>query len=537
MYDQDNQNGAFNGAAPAGGAANAGPENSGSAYTAGSDSTYNTNAGSGPASGSAADATANGTDNSEYRFTRDTIPHPSYMDANYVPHEDTQSGPRSYYTPPVTPPPKTPKAKKEKKPRKPVNPMVKWIAACLVCALLGGIGGGAFVASRVSSGSSSGAAQTTQGSALTKSSESASSSSSATTVSSGQTLTGSQIYSLGCKQAVGITTEITSTNYFGMKSTSAVSGSGFIVTSDGYIVTNYHVISDAYTGGYKVSVMTYDGKKYDAEIKGVEESNDIAVLKINATGLSAATLGNSDNLQVGETIYAIGNPLGELSYTMTDGMVSALDRDITTQDSTTGETTTNNMFQISAAVNEGNSGGPVYNTKGEVVGIVTAKYSSSGVEGLGFAIPINDVSDIVDQIIKQGYVSGKSSLGIRVQTVDSAVAQYYNMVEGAYVASVTSGSCSDKAGIKVGDIITAVNDKKVTSSSELATAKKNYKAGETITLKVYRQGGYIDVKVTLDEESSTSTASSGSQSSDSQSSGSQSSGSSTQQMPTVPKTA
>lgn len=526
MYDQDHQDGTFGGAASEGGAESTGPEESSESTSA-----YNTEK-------DTAGTAGEGADTSEYRYTRENIPHHAYMDANYVPHsEESQNGPRSYYTPPVTPPPKAEKQKKKKKAKKPVNPMVKFIAACLVCALLGGIGGGAIVASQTTNGSTS---ASNSESALTKSSASSSNDKAAKSVSSGETLTGNQIYSLGCAQAVGITTEITSTNYFGMKSTSAVSGSGFIVTSDGYIVTNYHVIADAYTGGYKVSVITYDGTKYDAEIKGVEESNDIAVLKINATGLSAATIGNSDDLQVGETIYAIGNPLGELSFTMTSGMVSALDRDITTQDSSTGETTTNNMFQISAAVNEGNSGGPVYNTKGEVVGIVTAKYSDTGVEGLGFAIPINDVSDIADQLIKQGYVSGKSSLGIKVTTVDSAVAQYYNMVEGAYVNEVESGSCSEKAGLKVGDIVTAVNDKKVSSSSELAAAKKSYKAGETITLKVYRQGKYVDIKVTLDEEKSTAASSSGNSGNSGNSGSSGSSGGaggSTQQLPIVPKTA
>ncbi|NLH01105.1 MAG: PDZ domain-containing protein, partial [Clostridiales bacterium] len=292
----------------------------------------------------------------------------------------------------------------------------------------------------------------------------------------------------------------TYTNYFGIQSKSAVSGSGFIVTSDGYIVTNYHVIQKAYQEGYKVSVMLYNGDKYTAKIVGVEDSSDVAVLKIDATGLSAATLGNSDNLQVGETVYAIGNPLGELSFSMTSGMVSALDREITTQDETTGQTITNNMFQIDAAVNEGNSGGPVYNVKGEVIGIVTAKYSSTGVEGLGFAIPINDVADIVNQLITQGYVSGKANLGITVTTVDSTVAQYYNMVEGAYVYSVESGSCSEKAGLKIGDIITAINGKEVKSSTQLVSEKKKYKAGDTITLKIYRDGEYLDIKVTLDED-------------------------------------
>lgn len=425
----------------------------------------------------------------EYSYTRDNLPHHAYMDANFTPKSEEPVAPRTYYTPPDKPD----KPIKQKKEKKPGFGLGKLIAVCLVCAILGGVGGGAIVASRTSGST------TSSNSKLNYANSSGTSTQTASPVSSGTALTGSQIYSLGCAQAVGVTTDITETNYFGMQSKSAISGSGFIATSDGYIVTNYHVIADAYTGGYKVSVMLYNGDKYDAKIVGVEEASDIAVLKIAATGLTPATLGDSDKIQVGETVYAIGNPLGELSFSMTSGMVSALDRDITTQDQTTGQTTTNNMFQIDAAVNEGNSGGPVYDNKGEVVGIVTAKYSSTGVEGLGFAIPINDVSDIVNQLIKNGYVSGKANFGITVTTVDSTVAQYYNMVEGAYVYAVTSGSCSDKAGIKVGDIITMIDKTKIASSSELTNAKKKYKAGDTVTLKVYRSGSYQDIKVTLDE--------------------------------------
>ena len=435
--------------------------------------------------------------NTEYSFSKENLPHRSYMDANYVPQSEGPAAPRSYYTPPVKPP----KIIKEKKPGEGI---AKLIIACLICALLGGIGGGALVATQIPK-----ATVTTNygGSNLNISDSDSTQTQTASPVSSGEKLTGAQIYSLGCTQAVGISTDITYTNYFGAQSTAAVSGSGFIVTGDGYIVTNYHVIADAYTSDYKVSVILYNGDKFEAKIVGVEESSDIAVLKIDATGLSAATLGNSDNMQVGENVYAVGNPLGELSFSMTSGMISALDRDITTQDSTNGQTTTNNMFQIDAAVNEGNSGGPAYNDYGEVIGIVTAKYSDTGVEGLGFAIPINDVATIVDELINNGYVTGKANFGITVTTVDSTVAQYYNMVEGAYVYSVASGSCSDKAGLRVGDIITAINDVEVKSSSELTNEKKNFKAGDSVTLKVYRQpddnskkGEYVDIKITLDED-------------------------------------
>ncbi len=441
--------------------------------------------------------------NTEYSFSKENIPHHSYVDANYVPQSEGPATPRTYYTPPEKPP-------KRIKEKKPGGGMAKFIVACLVCALLGGIGGGAIVATQIPATST-----TTNygGSKLNISGSENTQTQTASPVSSGEKLTGAEIYSLGCAQAVGISMNVTYTNYFGAQSTAAVSGSGFIVTSDGYIVTNYHVIADAYTENYKVSVMLYNGDKFDAKIVGVEEANDIAVLKIDATGLSAASLGNSDNLQVGENVYAIGNPLGELSFSITSGMVSALDRDITTQDKATGQTTSNNMFQIDAAVNEGNSGGPVYNEYGEVIGIVTAKYADTGVEGLGFAIPIKDVASMVDELITNGYVSGKANFGITVTTVDSTVAQYYNMVEGAYVYSVASGSCSDKAGLKVGDIITAINDVEVKSSSELTSEKKKFKAGDTVTLKVYRQpddnrkkGDYVDIKVTLDEDVPSNTA-------------------------------
>jgi len=203
---------------------------------------------------------------------------------------------------------------------------------------------------------------------------------------------------------------------------------------------------------------------------------------------------------VGDTVYAVGNPLGELAYTMTRGMISALDRDITTQDSTTRESKTVNMFQFDAAVNSGNSGGPVYNEYGEVIGVVTAKYSNAGVEGLGFGIPINDAVDIANELIEHGYVSGKAYMGISVQTVSSEVARYYNMVEGAYVYTVDSMSCAAKAGLQMGDIITAIDGKEIKTSSDLVSAKKKYKAGDTAKLTVYRGGKYLELSITFDED-------------------------------------
>lgn len=301
------------------------------------------------------------------------------------------------------------------------------------------------------------------------------------------------IYEMACEQVVGVTTEITTYNIFGQQAV-AVSGTGFIITDDGYILTNYHVIEEAYEGGYDIAVLTHDGTEYAAEVVGVESENDLAVLKIDAVGLNAVTLGDSNEMKVGQTIYTVGNPLGELDYTMTTGIVSAMDRTIRTDSNTTV-----NMFQIDAAVNSGNSGGPIYNTYGQVIGIVTAKYSSTGVEGLGFGIPISDAHYIANELITNGYVSGKAYMGITVGTVSSSAAQYYNMVEGAMIQSVTEGGCADTAGLQVGDIITAVGETEITSQSELISAIRKYHAGDTAQLTVFRAQEYITLTIVFDE--------------------------------------
>ena len=185
---------------------------------------------------------------------------------------------------------------------------------------------------------------------------------------------------------------------------------------------------------------------------------------------------------------------------MTGGMVSALNRAISSRDSSTGAVRTVNMFQFDAAVNEGNSGGPLFNSRGEVIGVVAAKYSETGVEGLGFAIPINDAVTIANDIITNGYVTGKPYMGVAVQTVSSAVAQYYNMVRGAYVSAVETGSCAETAGIEVGDIITSLGGEDISSESDLAAAKKAFKAGETAPLTLYRSGEYLELEITFDEQ-------------------------------------
>ena len=307
-------------------------------------------------------------------------------------------------------------------------------------------------------------------------------------------LTAEQIYPIACRQVVGVTTAETQYNIFGQTSSNGVAGSGVILSEDGYIITNYHVIQNAYTLGLSVTVIMYDGTEYDAQVEGVEPDSDLAVLKIDAQGLDPATLGDSDSLIVGQTVYAVGNPLGELTYTMTSGIVSALNRRITTD-----ENVTVNMFQFDAAVNNGNSGGPLYNAYGQVIGIVTAKYSANGMEGLGFAIPISDACYIANELITRGYVPGKAYLGLSLTNVSASVARYYNMVPGVYINSVEEGSCSEKAGLRQGDIITAVNDIVVTDRDDMVRQVRQYRAGDSAKLTVYRDQAYISVTVIFDE--------------------------------------
>ena len=432
-------------------------------------------------------------------------PRGAYADAGYVPASDAGAMPRSYYCATQT----ERRPKKEKRARRGMRPAAV-IALCLVCAILGGAAAGflprlltnetAAAVEETAPSRSVPASGTTDSSVLTVASAGTNKPVTTTTVHSGSEMSATDIYyNLALKQVVGVKTEITYTNVFGYTSKGAVSGSGFIISEDGYILTNHHVIEDAVKGGYDVQVLLQDGTSYIATVVGYEEDNDVAVLKIDAAGLSAAVIGDSDAMQVGERVYAVGNPLGELEYTMTDGMVSALDREISSTDSQTGMTKTINMFQISAAINSGNSGGPIYNARGEVIGIATAKYSDTGVEGLGFAIPINDAVRIAKDLINDGYVRGKAYMGINVGTVTASAAQYYGLVQGAIVASVEEGSCAAAAGLKESDIIVAIDGKEILSGNELISAKKNYRAGDSAVLKVYRDSQYIELTITFDE--------------------------------------
>jgi len=430
--------------------------------------------------------------NGEYHY-KNGYTQKIYSDAHYVREEDNTVPPR-YYTPPAKAARETKEARTVKEPRRGrAGAVAKSLCMCLVCALLGGLGGGVITASRMEGRIESletsleeVKAQTiNQGSALTVISQEESS-----------RLSPEQIYEMACRQVVGITTEVAYTNLFGMTSSSAVSGSGFLVTETGYIITNYHVIEYAYEDNREATVILYDGTRYPATVIGVEESNDIAVLKIDAPKLSAATLGDSDRLSVGETVYAVGNPLGELEFSMSTGYVSALDRAIKTEESSDSI----HMFQIDAAVNSGNSGGPVYNAEGEVIGVVTAKYRDTGVEGIGFAIPINDAASISHDLITKGYVTGKAYMGVKLdERYNAMYSQYYGMPLGAYVYSVETGSCAEAAGLRAGDIITQLGDFEISGYEELRSAVKNFSSGNTVDLVVYRAGESLTLTITFDE--------------------------------------
>ena len=433
-------------------------------------------------------------DSGEYRYGGGFEKEDIYADAHYTPAGESTVPPR-YYTPPE--PKKT--VKREKSGRG--GRVAGIICLCLVCAMLGGLVGGGLMAGRLDERVDA-LEQARAENVLTQAAKSASAAESATpaaSVAAGGTLTAAQIYEQACRQVVGITTEVTYTNFFGMNSSSAVSGTGFIVSADGYILTNYHVIELAAQNTKDVNVILHDGTRYTAAIVGYEKYNDLAVLKIDAEGLSPVTFGDSSSISVGDTVYAVGNPLGELDFSMSTGHVSALDRLITSDESGVAI----NMFQIDAAVNSGNSGGPVYNAAGEVVGIVTAKYASTGVEGLGFAIPVNDAVSIAGDLIRQGYVSGKAYMGVSIdQRYNSMYAQYWGMPLGAYVYSVESGSCADKAGVREKDIITAIGEHEITGYTDLTSALHSFSAGDTTELKVYRGGEDITLTITFDEAKS-----------------------------------
>ena len=315
----------------------------------------------------------------------------------------------------------------------------------------------------------------------------------------GQTLMSpAEVYASTVNSVVSINCSAVSTNIFGQQTESASSGSGFIYTADGYIVTNQHVVANASS----INVTLYNGDTYPATLVGSDSDYDVAVLKIDAKDLPAVTLGSSTDVNVGDTVMAIGNPLGELTFSMSQGIVSCVNRAINV------EGTPFNMIQVDASINPGNSGGPLMNLYGEVVGIVSAKYSSyanTTVEGLGFAIPINDVQSIIKDIIENGSVGNKAYMAITAGTMTQQMAAQYkiNATEGVFVYSVEDDGAGDKAGLKLGDVITKLNDTQITSMEDLSAAKKGFKAGDTVTLTVLRDGKEITTQLTFDAQPQT----------------------------------
>ncbi len=282
-------------------------------------------------------------------------------------------------------------------------------------------------------------------------------------------------------------------------------GTGIVMTEDGYIITNAHCVYDNesdYKCGKATSVSVVMGDEaeteYEAEIVGYDLETDLAVLKIDAAGLTPAEFGNSDDLRVGELVIAIGNPLGfELQNTVTCGIVSALNREVTINEKDM------TLIQTDAAINSGNSGGPLLNGYGQVVGINSAKmsstYGSASVEGLGFAIPISDAKEIIEDLINNGYVTGRPQFGITGVTVTESDASHYNMPQGVYVYGVTEGSAAYNAGIRQGDVITAVEGTEIKDMDSLNEIKNQYNAGDTITITIFRAGESTDVSLTLQE--------------------------------------
>ena len=305
-------------------------------------------------------------------------------------------------------------------------------------------------------------------------------------------LTPQQVYAMNVDAVVAVSSQAIQTNIYGQVSKTASMGSGFIISADGLVVTNYHVIE----GANQISIITANEEEHEATVVGYDKTNDVALLRAEGSNFDFVTLGSSDALQVGDQVMAIGNPLGELTSTLTVGYVSAKDRMVST------DGTAINMLQTDAAINSGNSGGPLFNAKGEVVGINTAKYSgtsSSGasIEGIGFAIPIDDVAGILDDLANQGYVSS-TYLGVSVKEVDSSV-QSFGLPAGVYVEEVIAGYCAEEAGVQAKDIIIAVGDYKVDSFSALSRALRRFEPGDKTTITVYRAGQELILDIVLDE--------------------------------------
>ena len=316
--------------------------------------------------------------------------------------------------------------------------------------------------------------------------------------SSGSSLTTEQVADLVSPSVVVITTEqvvYSQWSWYGQNQVESGAGSGVIISSDGYILTCAHVVDGAST-----ITVTIGDKDYTATLVGEDTTSDIAVIKIDADGLTPATVGNSDSLKVGQSVMAVGNPLCELGGTVTGGMISALNRSVTIQGSSSVNTMS--LIQMDASVSPGNSGGGLFNMNGELVGIVNAKSSSSDAEGLGFAIPINDAIKVAQELLENGYVTGRPYLGITYLAVTDAqtASQLGVNAYGVYVVEVVKGGPAEKAGLQAGDRIVSVDGTEIASKDDLGTLMQKHAAGDTLSITIARDGQMQTVNVTLGEK-------------------------------------
>ena len=397
--------------------------------------------------------------------------------------------------PPTEVPPQQPAAPEPPKKKKHhVNGgKVARSAVALVLAAVMGFAGG-YVGSQMN-----GSKVVIQQVAPSGSSSSSGSDSSITSASaSGSSLTTEQVADLVSPSVVVITTEqvvYSQWSWYGQSQVESGAGSGVVISSDGYILTCAHVVS----GASNITV-TIGDTDYPATVVGEDDTSDVAVLKIDATDLTPATVGNSDSLAVGESVLAVGNPLGELGGTVTSGIVSALNRSVTIQG--TSSTNTMSLIQMDASVSPGNSGGGLFNMNGELIGLVNAKSSSSDAEGLGFAIPINDAIKVAQDLLENGYVSGRPYMGITYLAVTDAqtAAQLNVTAYGVYVVDVVQGGPADKAGLKTGDRIVSIDGTEIAQKDDLGTLIQQHAAGDTLSITVAREGQMQTVSLTLGEK-------------------------------------
>ena len=394
-------------------------------------------------------------------------------------------------TPPVQPVQPQTGAKPPRKKKKGTGRRIARSAVALVLAAAMGFAGG-FVGAKFGG---SGKVVIQQ---VAPSSTSSSDSGSASAVNTASGMTTAQVSEMVSPSVVVITTEqvvYSQWSWYGQSQVESGAGSGVIISSDGYILTCAHVVDGAST-----ITVTIGDKDYTATLVGEDTTSDIAVIKIDADGLTPATVGNSDSLKVGQSVMAVGNPLGELGGTVTGGMISALNRSVTIQGSSSVNTMS--LIQMDASVSPGNSGGGLFNMNGELIGLVNAKSSSSDAEGLGFAIPINDAIKVAQDLLENGYVSGRPYMGITYLAVTDAqtAAQLNVTAYGVYVVDVAQGGPADKAGLKTGDRIVSIDGTEIAQKDDLGTLIQQHAAGDTLSITVAREGQMQTVSLTLGEK-------------------------------------